>query len=378
MRGRLLVATVLSVGALALLAGRAALWQVTRNSAPEESPTVPATSNITPSATPSSTSTPVQPTVSGSIDQLVFVGPDGVLWLVNADGSGRVKLGGQCRGARALAWSPIGDALACQAQTSSIQVIDLTGSTVREIDDVLGNISSFWPPGIAWSPQGDSLAYQARDGSLKLAKLQGGPDVVLAPNAIPLAWPVAERLIVGLRVKETESGLLPRYEAYWLDLISGSQERISRLDNSRQFWVAPDGLRAVIVSGPARMDLGGAPLAVYDLRTNQELPVLGGAISYPSESIPIGQLAISANGTTVYWANANTVYGADMDGMGLMELGKVSRDFGILGLSRAGLSASVVPAGAGSPQKIVVENLEAKTTVEVEEGRGPLAWSPLS
>lgn len=331
----------------------------------------------TPSPSPRAitTSAPVPKGESVPATQLAYIGADGALWLVNADGSGRVRLGGQCRGARWLAWSPAGDALACrrmnyQAQTSTIQVTDLAGNTIREIDDVFGIVYSWWPPGIVWSPQGDSIAYRARDGSLKLANLKGGEGVTVAPNGIPLAWLQAERLIVGLGVRET--GLLPSYEAYWLDLQGGPQERIPRLDNSRQFWLAPDGMRAVIVSGPARMEQGGAPLAVYDLENNQERPIINSAISYPSESIPIGQLAISVDSTRVYWANDRVVYRANMDGTGVTELGRVAGDR--VRLSRNGLSASVVGTQVGSVREIVVEDLEAKTSANIGEWHGGLAW----
>jgi len=338
-----------------------------------------ATPGPSPDATPTATAT-ATPTATATAAQIAYVAADGTIWLANADGSGRVRLNGGCPQARWLAWSPTGDALVCRRfeppSVSSAVVIDLSRDQVREIDDVSVVIYGFFPLDVVWSPDGQRLAYWATDGSLKVTHLAEGTDWVVTPNGSPLAWPFSERLIAALDYHDGQ--LVPRYEAHWLNLETGDTTRIPRLDDFAEFWLSPDGRRAVLLAGPGSAEAGGADLLIYDLQTGEERPILGSVISYPSEFIPRGQLAISADGTKLYWADASSgpsaIYQANMDGSGLTRLGTVPELF--VTLSSDGLVAYAIPGRDGVPATIVVEHLEAGTRTEVVGEGFPMAWRP--
>ena len=350
----------------------------------------PQRSQATPTTEPA-TSTPVSsvptptPTVAPPQSQLAYVGTDGALWVVNADGTGRRRLVGQCHPTDWLAWSPNGEVLACERTdyvdskfTSAIVVVHLTGSVVTEIGDVASISAGYWPPDLALSPDGTRIAYRATDNSIKVVTLASGSSAVVWRDAFPLAWPFAERLIIGTNVRWNE--MTPGYEAFWLDLRTGATEPIPRLNGPRQFWLSPDGKKAVLYSGKWNPKLGGFPLIVYDLATGAEWEIPGSAISYPSEAIPVGQLAISGDSTQIYWANArasglNTnVCRANMNGSGLTLLGVVPSIS--VRLSGEGVAAFATHDPPGSPPRVQVKDFRNELTVEIPEARGGAIWRP--
>ena len=323
----------------------------------------------------------------GSVRQLAYVGADGGIRLVNADGSWQTRFADVCgaenrREATRLAWSPSGDKLAvgCVNRTNSTKhslfVLDGEGHTLNRLEGVALRFR--------WSPDGERLAYQTNEfftsqppryrvRTLDLATLE---EEGVSEDALLLEWPLLDRMLVGLSVEQSVSGPpLYSYDAHWLDLNSGQTQPIHRFDDSRQFWLAPDGGKAVVLAGPASREEGGGRLAIFDLETGVEQPIPGSGIGYPSEGIPFWQLAISADGTKFYWADASSsptlIYRANMDGSGLTRLGTVPSVIAYV----SGASLVAYPA-AGKPATIIVEDLEAGIRAEVGEGFASMAWRP--
>jgi hypothetical protein len=376
----------------------------------EEGPRT-ATPGPPPSAAPSPT---MRPDVASH--QLTYVGADGALWLVNADGTGRTRLADVCTskgytGLRDLVWSPAGDKLAASCfdvdyTNDSLLVLDESGSLLAEIK---GETAS-----PRWSPNGQRLAYErweyvgggyATKGApllqnLAILDLATLKTTTLAEHVHLLAWPLPDRILVGLNAKYGEDCY--EYDANWLNPDTGQAEPVPRFDNDVGVWLAPDAKKAVVT--PPRLDYAGGsgiPLSIYDLKTDQETPISGSVVgvSFWSTNWEVQPewLAISEDGSKLYWVyvgdvshgppigpQPSDVYRASMDGSGLIKLAPLPPGgfFGLdlcrfgLALSSDGLAA-VYQGECPSVGKIVVQDLETGARVEVGEGFGSLGWRPL-
>jgi len=358
-----------------------------RGEEPPSAAATPApTGTVEPTPTTEPTLTPTATPAPSPTEQLAFIGVGGDIWLVNADGSGLRKFASDiCEGtgggsAHYLAWSPAGDKLACFCgdpdQRQSTIVLDETGQVLARIEDAL-----FWG---GWSPDGRQIAYTS---SLELWEA-GGEDVrvldivslqdrAIIEGALVLAWPVSGRLLVGIEVPGEPAGELAKYEANWLDLDTGELERVPRLDDADQFWFSPDGQWAVVLA----RSQAGVGLAIFDPVTGEEKPIVGSSIGYPGEVIPPYQVAVSPDGSSIYWADAGetpaVIWRARADGSGLTRLGTVPSFF--VAVSGHGKVAYLVP-GPGGPDSggtVVIADLERETHTEVSEGfldLGAAAW----
>ncbi len=342
----------------------------------------PAVAQFSPTPQPTSEPTPAPTaTATAKVRQLAYIGTDGAIWLVNADGSGQTRFADVCgaehrRESTGLVWSPGGDklAVACANRTDSTKhslvVLDGEGRTLTRLEG---------PPFLfRWSPDGERLAFQTnhpttsqppccRVRTLDLATLD---EEGVSEDALLLEWPLLDRLLVGLNVEQSVSGFpLYSYDVHWLDLNSGQTQPIPRFDDA-QFWLAPEARKAVVHPAAAE----GSALAIYNLESGMEQPIPRSSMGYPGEGIPPRQLVISADGTKFYWADAaesTTIYRANMDGSGLTRLGTVpGPSVTMAGDGRIAYLAGKVPG------TIVVEDLEVGTRVEAGEGFASMAWRP--
>jgi len=370
-------------------------------------------------ATPGpSTSAAPSPTMrpDAATHQLTYVGADGALWLVNGDGTGRTRLADVCfhsgeTGVRDIVWSPKGDKLAVSClgpisyTDSALMVLDESGSLLAEIK---GETAS-----PRWSPDGRRLAYEHWEyvgggypmkgapllqnlGILDLATLE---TTTLAEHVHLLAWPLPDRILVGLNAKYGEDCY--EYDANWLNPDTGQAEPVPRLNNDVGVWPTMDGKRAVVTAPRcAHASESGLPLSIYDFGTGQEMPIPGSSagVHYQDSgsSIYPEWLTISEDSSKLYWllywvtagdkpvALASDVYRANMDGSGLIKLAPLPLGglFGLdlcrfgLALSGDGLAA-VYQGECPGVGKIVVQDLETGARVEVGEGFGSLGWHPL-
>ena len=369
-----------------------------RREEPPSAATMPApmaTVEPTPATEPTLTPTAVPP--PSLTEQLAFVGVDGDIWLVNADGSGLRKFASDvCEGigggsAKYLAWSPTGDKLACVCSDPdyerSLIVLDEAG---RQLARLQGRNR------FSWSPDGRQIAYESGPAwppdELWVLDVGSLEDRAVARTAGPwlmlLAWPVPGRLLVGVERVGEPPGVFVPYDTYWLHLDSGELERVPRFDDA-QFWLAPSGQWAVVLD----RSQAGWGLAIFDPLTGNEKPIVGSSIAYPSEGIPGAHVAISPDSSTIYWATSEwttseweegigptvTVWKAQADASGLTRLGAVPS--GLVTVSGYGRVAYCADAAYGpfsEPCKIVIADLQRGTHTEIGEGLLSGAWSGTS
>ncbi len=346
-----------------------------------------------PTPEPTPTPAPTSPAGEASVGQLAFVGTDGAIWLVNADGSAKTMFADVCSDQNigdplTLAWSPPGDKLAVLCLSGDnpqppLVVLDESGHPLIQAEGVVH---------VRWSPDGQRLAYQtgafigtqSPQYEVRILDLTTLEDTSVADDAFLLEWAEPDRLLVGLNVEDAGLGL--NNDAHWLDLGTGETEPVPLFDDSsliadlRQFWLSPDAKKAVVVEKGE----GGPTLRIYDLETGEERPIPDSVIGYPSHGIPARQFAFSPDGTQIYWAEVAqepaVIYRANMDGSGLTRLGAVPSVFvwiagdGKIAYHALADTAEVTSQTASG--KIIVENLEAGTRTEVSEGFGWMAWRP--
>jgi len=368
-----------------------------------------------PTPTPTPEATEESPTMRLEVTarRLTYVGADGALWLVNADGTGRKRLADVCfregrSGLSDLVWSPAGDKLAasCLGPISytddSLMVLDEEGALLAEIR---GETQS-----PRWSPDGQRLAYEhwsyvgggyptvgapllQEMGILDLATLK---TTTLAEHVHLLAWPLPDRILVGLNAEYGNDALV--YDASWLDPDTGRTEPLPRLDNDVSVWLTPDAKKAVVTASRlVDASKGGIPLSIYDLGTGRETPiplsVAGVTFEGTGAEIRPEWLTISGDGSMLYWVHGSEaagvsprpldVYRANMDGSGLVKLEPLPpSDFLGLDLCRFGLAlsgdslAAIYQGDCPSAGKIIVQDMETSARVEVGEGFGIVAWQP--
>jgi hypothetical protein len=224
-----------------------------------------------------------------------------------------------------------------------------------------------------WSADGRRIAYnQPPDDTLVLYEPATGEEKVLGKGLRPLAWVLEDTSLLVAAGFQHPQEFLVEYEANLLDLSSGEMTRVPELDNNAEFWLSPDGIKAVVLkSGPS--------LGVLDLMTLRLTDIAGSVISYPSEYIPRHQLTFTPDGSRIYWFDGNeAIYSANSDGTGLTQIGPLRDVNFFLGFSPDVTQALFLP-GAGGPG-LWVANVDGSDAHLVADNASttPLyaAWGP--
>ena len=274
---------------------------------PSASPTAHTTAHTpSPTGSPSPAASPT-PTMrpEAAARQLTYIGTDGAIWLVNADGTGRTRLADapQCT---YMVWSPGGHRIGCEhagvivdAETGRVIEVQLPENISQSIwwsprgdlilhliqegpyepgeprwrlilgDDSgqllkdLGRIGIVPRGGLQpWSPDGRFFAYWSRDAQqLRIYSVDDGEERALGGGHRPMAWALGgQALIVADEYDVDWSGdpyPIFSYEANLLDLASGQLARLPELDR-RQLWVSPDGNIAAVVVPAWRILIRGS------------------------------------------------------------------------------------------------------------------------
>jgi dipeptidyl aminopeptidase/acylaminoacyl peptidase len=341
------------------------------------SPTPSAATTATPAVSPRPSPAPGE-----IVEQLAYIGPDGEIRLVNADGSGdHVLSDSPCDAGDSvnvkyfiMSWSPDGSALAFMcvsdlAPRQTLSVVNSDGKQVASVQDISG---------FRWSPDSTRLAYQRSaepDGvDVGLLDVGTGSTRTLRSDALLMEWVGPGSLLLGL--EPVFGDFATAFKAHLIDLASGGSTAFPQFDNSRALWVSPDGARA-IVQTDQRDPNGSAPgMAVYNFATGLETVIDGGHIGYPSDFIPHEQLAFSPDGATIYWANAAdasaSIWEARVDAPEARKLGEAGSLFVVV--SPLGRVAEVAPPQEAALGTIAIEDFAAGTRVEVGRGSFPFAW----
>ena len=130
--------------------------------------------------------------------RLAFIGREGNLSLINADGSG-VETITQSGGVQRYLWSPDGSLIALQRQEGAGTVVDV----IEPGGDVIFTAAGGSAP--VWSPQGDGLLVE-RDGGIDLLDA-AGQVVRSLPFAILPDWSRDGRAIAFIRTLEGGKGV---------------------------------------------------------------------------------------------------------------------------------------------------------------------------
>ncbi|MCH8008147.1 MAG: PD40 domain-containing protein [Chloroflexi bacterium] len=328
-------------------------------------------------------------TPAASSAQLSYLDEDGALWLVNADGSDRIKLvdDGTCGRSSTFEWSPDGQTLVCWSggQEGRIEVRDSSGGPLRTfiVSELLGvhwssnseafgylyrgrfsveatsdaayyfvvidgtDISGLFAIDISspfvgqasygfplWSPNGRRIAYNGplAGNATYIADLDRETRTPFWPNDYPLAWALdGIALVMAEAYQPPPEGLhLPSYKAKLLEVSGRELRKLPELDDGTQFWVSPDGSTAVyLIPNFAPVEGGTVPgLGVLDLRSGEATPIANSIITYGSDSIPKEFVTFSEDGMYVYWNGGDgAVYRARLDGAGLEKLFDVGELF---------------------------------------------------
>ena len=370
--------------------------------------------------------------------QLAYIDDAGAVRLVNADGAnGRLLIAPErCPKARELLWSPAGDAIACLGEgeqrmdgygfwRGSALIVDLQGRVVREMTRI--NRFSWSPAGrhvaygvvtavptvtrpyttythyiaevsgrvvarldnvagyLVWSPNGGAVAYTAGTGEVLIHWIAQGRQQRLSPGVAGiLGWVLdGKALLVAAHFRGGDLACADDFEASLLSLASGKMVRVPQLDDSAQFWVAPDGARAAFLFGFARGRTADADLHVLDFRSLKAVPVKGSVIRYPSEAIPPAYVTMSADGTRIYWASFDgerpTIYRAPESGTKPVRLAQIPG----FSLAFSPDLAKLAYAVEGSPPALATTNLDGSDVRRVGSLGGrptgfdtPFAWRP--
>jgi hypothetical protein len=248
---------------------------------------------------------------------------EGPIVLMNAEGE-TAKVLSVPAGVWDLHWSPREDAFLYYSYGQLLFVADDSGRTLAQLGPVDLPLSAARPyRGLrSWSPDGREFVYRPADApEMRVYSLDSHSERSLPGDYRPLAWALGGKaLLVAI-------GGYSTYEVNLLDLASGEVTRVPELDNGRQFWLAPDGRQAVVLTrGTAGTD-GYPGLAMLALPSGEFNSIPDSVITYGSDHIPEEWVTFTPGGSQIYWItqwqSGAAVFRANSDGTGLTKMTQV-------------------------------------------------------
>jgi hypothetical protein len=245
------------------------------------------------------------------MEQVTYVGAEGEIRLVDADGTDdRALVEEPCgtsplANAHSLAWSSDGMHLAYVCAQP-----DLLNREIVVVDTDGDEIQRLLASRFKWSPDGEKIALERERAAadrgyvIEVLDVVTGGTVRAADDGLLMEWVGGDAVLVGLEPEFF--GLGVTFRAHVAEAGTGDSGPLPRFDGARDFWVAPDGARAIVLTEWS-VEHGGLGMAVYDFATGEETEITGGYIGYGSETIPDTLLAFSRDGSTIYWANGNDI-----------------------------------------------------------------------
>ena len=331
-------------------------------------------------ATPTPETPALTPTLREPFEQLTYTGPDGAIRLVDSNGANdHAILEDPCDGFSSLwgefSWTRDGERLAYRCGDHTLVVVEASGLEIARADQV---------DTYEWSPDGRRLALERREGEwpeqtfeVSILDVSNLAETVLAEDARLLEWVGGEHVMLQRDLEF--NGFDFSSHAHLHDL-TGASEPMPRFDNQRDFWVTPDGDKAIVLTEWDE-ESSGFRMAVYDFATREEAEIEGSAIGYPSEHIPDALLALSPDVSTIYWANPNAVepvlWRASTAGGPAQRLSSIGSSFAVV--SHGGRVAYWgPPPEPDAPERgqdvLIVEDAISGGRVEITRGGGELAW----
>jgi len=224
---------------------------------------------------------------------------------------------------------------------------------------------------------------------VRLANLITGTTAKVAQNAWTLAWPRADRLLLGLNARVGDRGQL-EYDTNWLNPNTGAIGAVPRLDNVSVFAMPRDASRVIAATPDTGVDDGLFILSAYDLDSGTDTPIGKSPEGVTDKGgAEIQSLGLSQDRTRIYWATyirapitsppavspVYDIYMAQLDGSSSARVGEVSGY--LMAVSGDGLIASsdMSPASA-APGTIKISDLSTGATTSLRPGQLVAAWRP--
>ncbi len=238
----------------------------------EPTPTPTATAEPSPTPAPTPTATPT-PTPEPAVQRIAYIGTDGSLWIINADGSGQTRLtdipviGGP-------RWSPDGSKFAVTKSPSGsdsegvVYIVSAGGETLLEVPAVRF---------VGWSPGGDMFVV-ARPPELDVESATlildlEGNTVVELPESVELSFSADGRRLAFFEVIGP-GGFYLDVRGVVSDLMTAEVQSIDPDEDPRGAGAGPP------IFSPTSPSLLAYGNRLIDLDTGQERSLPGAAVSW--------------------------------------------------------------------------------------------------
>jgi Tol biopolymer transport system component len=246
-----------------------------------------------------------------------------------------------------------------------------------------------------WSTDGSRLAYNRPPGdTLAVYDPATTEEKVLGDGLRPLAWALGgEALVVAADYHA--DGIGAEYAASLLDPATGQMTPLPELNNGTQFWLSPDGTTVAFLTDQSLHEKYDAEIALLDLASGEVTPIIGSVTAYPGEMIPRGNLAFSADGSHLCWAEVVTgpsgetyqgqpvyqtiarVYRATAGGGGLTKVGELPSG-GVVPSANLERILYTTTSPPSNDRPLRVANMDGSSARLLAENGWYAAWRPLA